>query len=87
MYEDGRGVPRDNAQALAWYRKAADQSNATAQSNLGRCYETGHGVPQDASQAMDWYRKAAAQGDSWAKDRLKFLIDAAGFPERGRTEK
>ena len=31
MYENGRGVPKDDAQAAAWYRKAADQGNASVQ--------------------------------------------------------
>ena len=29
MYDKGLGVPRDDAQALVWYRKAADQGYAT----------------------------------------------------------
>ena len=35
MYEHGRGVARDDANAVTWYRRAADQGNATAQCNLG----------------------------------------------------
>jgi hypothetical protein len=31
MYEKGHGVTQDYAQALSWYRKAADQGNAAAQ--------------------------------------------------------
>jgi hypothetical protein len=34
MYQNGRGVAKDDAQALVWYRKAADQGNAEAQKNL-----------------------------------------------------
>jgi hypothetical protein len=45
-----------------WYRKAADQGNALAQSNLGLLYASGHGAPQDYTQAAMWYRKAADQG-------------------------
>ena len=29
--KNGRGVPQDYAQALAWYRKAADKGDADAQ--------------------------------------------------------
>jgi len=32
MYAIGQGVPRDYAQAAAWYRKAAEQGKALAQS-------------------------------------------------------
>ena len=35
MYGDGRGVAQDDAQAVAWYRKAAEQGDAAAQNNLG----------------------------------------------------
>ena len=43
-------------------RKAAEQGQWQAQSNLGEMYENGRGVPQDYVQAVAWYRKAAEQG-------------------------
>jgi TPR repeat protein len=44
-------VAQDYAEAVRWYRKAADQSLAEAQFNLGAAYETGHGVGQDYAEA------------------------------------
>ncbi len=38
MYAKGRGVTQDDAQAVRWFRKAADQSDALAQNNLGLMY-------------------------------------------------
>ena len=38
MYGDGLGVAKDEAEAVKWYRKAADQGYATAQFNLGVIY-------------------------------------------------
>jgi len=35
MYNNGQGVPRDDAEAVRWYRKAAEQGNARAQFNSG----------------------------------------------------
>ena len=36
MYEDGRGgLPKDDAKAVKWYRKAADQGHAAAHYKLG----------------------------------------------------
>ena len=32
---DGRGVEQNDEQAVFWYRKAAEQGDATAQFNLG----------------------------------------------------
>ena len=45
-----------------WYRKAADQGDPRAQSNLGFAYASGQGVTRDLAQAAAWYRKAAEQG-------------------------
>ena len=61
-YFQGLDVPRDDAQAAAWYRKAAEQGSAEAQYNLGLIYENGAGLPQDNRQAASWHRKAAEQG-------------------------
>jgi TPR repeat protein len=47
---------------VRWYRKAADQGNATAQNNLGKIYEDGLGVREDWVEAVRWYRKSAEQG-------------------------
>jgi uncharacterized protein len=70
MYEHGRGVAKDDAQAVAWYRKAADQGDADAQNNLGLMYANGRGVAKDDAQAVAWYRKAADQGDADAQYNL-----------------
>ena len=63
-YDDGLGVPQDDAQAVKWYRLAADQGYAQAQYNLGVMYANGIGVPQDYVQAHMWLNLAAAQGDA-----------------------
>lgn len=55
-------VRQDYAQALAWYRKGAEQGNADSQFQLGGLYHFGHGVPQDDGQAFNWIVKAARQG-------------------------
>ena len=63
-YANGRGVPRDDAQAVLWFRKAAEQGDAGAQSDLGWAYALGLGAEKDDAQAMRWLRKAADQGDA-----------------------
>ena len=62
MYANGRGVPRDDAEAVRWYRKAAYRDYLPAQYSLGVMYANGRGVPRDEAQAMRWYRTAAEQG-------------------------
>ena len=61
MYDEGRGVPQDDAEAVKWYRKAAEQGDAGAQYNLGVMYGNGLGVPQDYAQAHMWYNLAASR--------------------------
>ena len=70
MYDNGRGVEQDDEQAVFWYRKAAEQGDATAQCYLGCDVRSGHGVEQDDEQAVFWYRKAAEQGDANAQYNL-----------------
>jgi tetratricopeptide (TPR) repeat protein len=55
----GGGVEKDEAEALRWYRKAAEQGHARAQWDLGYIYEHGDlGVARDEAEARLWYRKA-----------------------------
>ena len=73
MYEKGEGVTKDYAEALKWFRKAAEQGNAKAQYNLGVMYINGEGVTQDYAEALKWFRKAAEQGDAGAQYNLGFM--------------
>ncbi len=71
MYWHGRGVPQDSAEAAKWYRKAAEQGQATtrlgrraiatAQFSLGAMYADGAGVPQDYILAHMWFSLAASR--------------------------
>jgi TPR repeat protein len=70
MYARGRGVPRDDVEAVRWFRSAAEQGNAAAQLNLGNMYADGNGVPQDYAEAAKWYRRAADRGDPQAQYNL-----------------
>ena len=47
MYAGGKGAPKDSAQAAAWFRKAAEQGDSTAQNSLGSMYSIGEGVQKD----------------------------------------
>ncbi len=76
MYEDGKGVPQDYAQAALWYRKAAEQGDAGAQFFLGSLYLDGHGVPQDDAQGEAWLHKADEQGYAGARLMLVILYEA-----------
>jgi TPR repeat protein len=62
MYRNGYGVDQDDAEAVKWYRKAAEQDHAFAQSNLGLMYANGLGVEQDYIQAYKWMLLAGVNG-------------------------
>ncbi|MDA8785705.1 sel1 repeat family protein, partial [Planktomarina temperata] len=61
-YSDGQGVLQDYKEAIKWYRLAAEQGHAMAQTNLGIMYEYGDGVIQDNTMAHMWYNIASANG-------------------------
>ena len=75
------GAETPSAEAVKWYRKAAEQGNADAQYNLGVMYDHGRGVPQDDAEAVGWYRKAAEQGYAKAQFNLgNMYITGLGVP-------
>lgn len=72
-YHNGEEVPRDDAEAVAWFFRAAEQGHALAQATLGAYYWAGRGVPQDLSKAYFWSTLALAQGDENSRSRLEGL--------------
>ena len=83
MYYDGDGVPRNYAEAVYWWRKAAEQSDADAQFNLGLVYAIGYGgEPKSSATAVTWYSKAADQGHANAQFNLGFMYSIGeGVPK------
>ena len=63
MYDNGVGVPEDDAIAVRWFRKAAEKGYLKSQSNLGLMYANGEGVPRDDVQAYLWFEVAARRGN------------------------
>src|SRR5204862_298721 len=89
-YMEGRGVKRSQAEALTWFRKAAEQGQPVAQANLGVAFLSGQGVPRNYTQALNWLRKAADQNDPEAQANLAAMYasgqgvpkDAGAWPRR-----
>ncbi len=88
MYANGEGVRSDASQAAHWYRKAAEQGHAGAQSNLGASYLFGTGVPIDSRAAVEWFRKAAEQGHAGGQANMGFIyLNGKGVPDgRGPSD-
>ena len=77
MYANGKGVPKDDAEAVQWFRLAAEQGTALAQFTLGFMYASGQGVPKDDAEAVRWFRLAAEQG--YATARAYAVPPSAGY--------
>ena len=86
MYDRGKGMPQDYAEAVRWYRKSAEQGFVEAQYNLGSMYDIGVGVPQEYAEAVIWYRKAAEQGHANAQNNLGAKYGRGQGVPRSHTE-
>jgi TPR repeat protein len=77
MKENGRGVSRDLAGALEWYRKAAERGSSVAEFHLGTVLmKTG-----EKAEAFLWYTKAASSAYMPAVYRLAWAYETgAGAP-------
>ena len=70
LFDYGRGVKADPAQAGKWYNLAAAQNLPEAQSNLATLYAEGHGVSKDLAKANELWLQAAKAGDPSAQFNL-----------------
>ena len=69
-YLEGNEVPKDETEAVRWFRLAAGQGDIEARYRLGECYKNGVGVEPDDRQARKWYRRAALKGHTGASAAL-----------------
>lgn len=61
VYANGRpGIPKDEAEALRWYRMAADKGDRDAMWELEKAYEEGRGAPRDPAEAKRWRERIDA---------------------------
>ena len=74
-YADGKGVTKDQVEAVKWFRKATEQNYARAQYNLGLSYLDGEGVTKNQVEAVKWFRKAAEQNYAGAQYNLGICYD------------
>ena len=72
-YFDGTGVEQSDAEAVKWFRAAAEQGDERAQYFLGACYIEGAGVKRSRREGIKWSRSAAEQGSEDALNLLQQL--------------
>lgn len=86
LYDVGKDVFQNDAEAVRWYRRAAAQGYAMAQYNLGNHYLAGRGVPQDDGEAIKWFRRAAEQEILPAMNNLGVIYATGKGVKRDETE-
>jgi hypothetical protein len=64
---------KNYAEAMRWFRQAADNGSGAAMSSIGQMYRTGQGVSQDYGEAMVWFHKAAGKGIASAMNSIGFM--------------
>nr|WP_181718078.1 tetratricopeptide repeat protein [Psychrobacter sp.]QJS05725.1 sel1 repeat protein [Psychrobacter sp.] len=72
-YSKGNGVRQDYSKALEWFKKSANQNDASAQAVIGAMYDEGQGVRQNKTTAKEWYGKSCDNGYQSGCDYYKRL--------------
>ena len=73
MYDNGEGVPENDAEAVKWWRLAAEQGHANAQARLSYMYYAGDGIPKNKIKAYIWASLAVSQGEEEARENRDIL--------------
>lgn len=83
LYYMGNVDPAQPAEAIKWYRKAADAGLEHSMMTLGRSYLLGEDVEKDVEEALMWYQKAADTGLDEALSMLMrcYLTDQYGVKD------
>ena len=76
MYDEGKSVEQDSAEAAKWYREAASRGQKRAQFKLGFMYSTGRGVERNDVEAVKWLSLSAGQGYDYAAQLRDVVVQA-----------
>ena len=74
MHRFGRGVAKDDAEAVRLYRLAAENGHRSARVALGYLYANGECVTRDDAEALRHYRIAAEKGDRQAQFEVGYAL-------------
>lgn len=70
IYTRDKGVAVNATESCNWWQAAANQNDANAANNIGRCFESGNGRGKSYADAAVWYRRAADGGSAYAMYNL-----------------
>ena len=86
IHANGKGVPKNYAEAVKWYRKAAEYGHAGAQFGLGSGYFLGRGVPEDYIKAYMWLSLANGQGHEKAAKGLDVVKEKMTAVDKSKAQ-
>jgi TPR repeat protein len=81
-----KGGADAQAEAMRWYRNAAEAGNQVAMASLGDVYAYGWGVTKDEAEALRWYRKSAEGGSASAMANLGHKLQYGWGITKDETE-
>ena len=82
----GIGVEIDLAQAVKWYRCAAESGHYPSQARLGYCYAKGLGVANDPVEAFVWLSLASRHGVGLAMAELESLVKSMSGSQKAAAQ-
>jgi len=80
MYQDGLGVPQDDTEAVKWYRKAARQGQADAQTITGYEYKEAKALRR-TMRSRKMVSRGAQQGYADAQFEIGGCTKGLGVPQ------
>ena len=82
LYLQGRGVPKDPAEAASWFRRAADNGDLAGEVEFAILLFNGTGVPKDERAAARYFLHAAKRGNAIAQNRVaRLYASGRGLPK------
>ena len=81
LYE-GRALPQNHQEAVAWFRKAADKNYPNAVYMLAFMLENGHGCTEDLRSAYQLYQRGAALNEEDSQLKAACLLLSAKLQAR-----
>ncbi len=82
MYDEGKGLSKDDTLAAYWERRAAEQGHVYAQAN----FSFRHYAANDFAEAFAWCQRAADSNLAWAQYNLGLMYHKGEGCERSNTE-
>ena len=77
-YRDGKGIAKDNAEAMNWAHRAADRGHAEAMDFVGAAFLRGSAVERNPVVALGYFKAAAAKSSQAAFNLGQCYFGAQG---------